>query len=108
MTSPTQKTLKLLRKNGFTAQVIEHWNSFAKRRIDLFGCIDIVAIHPNSIGVLGIQCTAYPNGKSRINKALAQPELNIWMEAKNHFAIYEWKKEELKVSILHNGVFEEV
>ena len=38
-TSPTQRTLKYLRDKGYTAQVVEHWNAFAKRRIDLFGVI---------------------------------------------------------------------
>ena len=44
-TSPTQLSLKKLREEGYiTIQVVEYWNSFARRRIDLFGFIDILAI----------------------------------------------------------------
>lgn len=41
--TPTRRTLALLRRLGATAVVVEHWNQFARRRVDLFGCIDIVA-----------------------------------------------------------------
>ena len=97
MISPTQRTLKYLRDKGYTAQVVEHWHFYAKKRIDLFGIIDIVAIHPDQIGVTGIQCTAHPNGSTRMNKALAEPRLKIWLDAGNQFYVYEWKKGELKI-----------
>jgi hypothetical protein len=39
-TSPTQLSLKKLREEGYTVAVVEHWNSFARIRQDLFGFID--------------------------------------------------------------------
>src|SRR5271167_4627948 len=44
--SPTQRSLKLLRERGWTCQVVERWNQWAKVRQDLFGCLDILAISP--------------------------------------------------------------
>jgi len=45
--SPTARTLKALRDGGATCQVVEHWNSFAKIRQDLFGCIDVLVLLPD-------------------------------------------------------------
>ncbi len=55
MTSPTQRTLALLKRRGFTCGIVERFvgkGAFGKR-IDLFGIIDIIALGPN--GVLGVQ-----------------------------------------------------
>ena len=42
--SPTQRSLKLLRDEGYTAQVVERWNPHARVRQDLFGVIDTAAM----------------------------------------------------------------
>ncbi len=67
--SPTQRALKHLREMGYQAQVVEKWNAFAKIRIDLFGCIDIVAVRAG-VPVLGVQCTSHGNLASRVEKSL--------------------------------------
>ena len=38
--TPTQRTLKHMRERGYTCQVVEHWNPFARIRQDLYGFID--------------------------------------------------------------------
>lgn len=93
--SPTARSLAELRKRGMTAQVVEHWNPFAKpfgRRVDLFGCIDIVAITPN--GILGIQATANTGGthSARRHKALLEPRLVEWIRSGQRFEIWSWSK----------------
>jgi hypothetical protein len=45
MSSPTARSLELLRELGYTAKVVEHWNQYAKIRQDLFG-VDILALKP--------------------------------------------------------------
>ena len=54
--SPTQRTLKVLRAQGFKCAIVEHWNPHARIRQDMFGIIDIVALD-HTRGVLGVQCT---------------------------------------------------
>lgn len=53
--SPTQRTLKELRKRGYKVGIVERWLGFAGqfgKRQDLFGIIDIIAITPElTIGV---------------------------------------------------------
>ena len=54
--TPTQRTLKALREQGMIAAVVEKWNAYAGIRQDLFGIIDIIALHPVR-GVVGVQST---------------------------------------------------
>ncbi len=90
--SPTQRSLKHLRALGYQAQVVEKWNAFAKIRIDLFGCIDIVAIRPG-VPVLGVQCTSHPNLASRVSKSLILGQM--WLST-GHTQLECWAFRKLK------------
>jgi len=50
-----QLTLAYLREHGWEAAKTEHWNHFAKRRQDLFGFIDVLAVSDDHL--LAIQCS---------------------------------------------------
>jgi len=43
-TPATQLTLREMRKRGYTCEVVEHWNSFVRKRFDLFGMFDILCL----------------------------------------------------------------
>jgi hypothetical protein len=45
LTSPTARTLKLLRTRGWTADVCERWIAQAGIKRDLFGVADVAAAH---------------------------------------------------------------
>lgn len=92
MNSPTSRSLKLLRDEGYTAQVVERFNMYAHVRIDLFGCIDVMAIKEGQTGVLGIQVTSTGNIMSRVTKSLAVPSLKTWLKAGNKFEVHGWSK----------------
>lgn len=70
-TSPTERTLRRLRKEGWYAGVVEKWNTHGKfpRRVDLFGFVDVIACHPSG-GILAIQSTTTGNQASRRRKIL--------------------------------------
>lgn len=89
--SPTQRTLAEARKRGWTAQVVEKWIPQARRRQDLFGCIDLLALD-GLPGSLGIQATSGSNHSSRIKKAADEPRLRPWLEAGNRFEVWSWGK----------------
>lgn len=99
MTSPTQHSLEYYRKQGYICQVVEYFNAFAKRRIDLFGCIDIVAIKDGEVGVLGIQTTSKSNMQARILKTKKEPIMKTWLAGGNAIVIDGWEK-------LKNGRYE--
>ncbi len=94
--TPTARSLKVLRDDGWTAGVVERFNRFAKVRNDLLGCIDIVAVHPDR-GILGVQ--ACSDGGTRgsdvgthVTKALAEPRLATWLQAGGKFEVWGWGK----------------
>lgn len=91
-TSPTARSLKLLRNAGYTAAVCERWNMHAKVRQDLFGFIDVVAIRADKPGVLGIQATTVSNQAARLAKMISLPSLRTWLLAGNRVEIHGWKK----------------
>ena len=106
MASPTSRTLAYLRKQGYIAQVVEKFNYFTKQRKDLFNVIDIVAVHPDYIGVLGVQVTSRAHIPERVQKVKEEPIMKFWLDAKNRLEVHGWglmgklgkrKKYEIKI-----------
>lgn len=93
MLTPTQKSLEFYRKQLYTCQVVEHFNSFARKRIDLFGFIDIVAIKEGETGVLGIQTTSKNNMNARILKIKREPIAKVWLLAGNKILVDGWERD---------------
>ena len=89
--SPTQRTLKRLRKDGWTCQVVERWNSYAKVRVDLFGVIDVIGMHPER-GIIGVQATSGSNLSKRVAKAMGEPKLRTWLQSGGLFQAWGWRK----------------
>ena len=89
---PTQRTLALLKKEGYTVTIGEKYNAFIKIRQDLFGWIDVVAIHPEKSGVLGVQTTSGSNLTARIKKATALDSFKVWVKAGNAVEFHGWRK----------------
>ncbi len=64
--TPTARSLKHLREQGYTCEVVEKWNSFTRTRKDLFGFIDIMAIREGE--TLAVQTTSDANVSKRVQK----------------------------------------
>ena len=94
MTSPTQLSLKELRKRGYMAAVVEKFNPFVKVRQDLFGIIDIIAVHPTKKEVLGVQATTDTGGNASKHKmkVAGNKNLQTWGDSGCKFAIWAWAK----------------
>lgn len=88
--TPTSRSLAECRKRGWTAQVVERWNPYAKVRIDLFGFLDIVALTPE--GILGIQATSNDNVAARVAKIREAPTFPAWVAAGGQTAVWGWAK----------------
>lgn len=103
--TPTERSLKLLRDAGFTVQKVERWQSFFGRntggghaalgrgglRIDLFGCIDLIAIHPEH-GICGIQCGAKSGHSGHRKKILSEPRARMWIASGGRLVLHSWGK----------------
>jgi hypothetical protein len=109
--SPTARSLKKLRKEGWTASVVEKWIPQVKRRRDCFG-FDVLACLPKRTtgwnngrltwygeerpdvlgGVLGIQATSSANHSSRKAKLLKNAEAANWVAAGGRLEVWSWRK----------------
>jgi hypothetical protein len=94
MASPIERTLRLLRREGYRAAVVERWNPHARVRVDLFGCIDVIAVgHGVTVGV---QATTASNMAARVTKILTDPDVApaalAWLQAGNIMQVVGWRK----------------
>ena len=119
MSSPTSRTLERCRKSGWTAQVVEKWNPYAKIRQDLFEVIDVVVcieprfmLPPDAIvadnntretfirtrepQILGIQACAMASRAARVDKCNASAKAQAWMSAGGKLEVWAWRKIKVK------------
>jgi len=90
-TSPTQRTLAECARRGWPAQVVERWVPQARRRIDLWGFGDVIALDDRP-GSLLIQCTTTGNAPSRVTKIRTEcTALALaWLGAGNRIEVWGW------------------
>jgi hypothetical protein len=88
--SPTQLTLRELRRRGYRAQVVEHWNSHAFIRQDLFGIIDVIAVGNGE--TVGVQATSYKNVASRVTKIAESEAIADIRDAGWKVLVHGWRK----------------
>lgn len=89
--SPTQLSLKLLREQGWTVEVVEKWIPGANIRKDLFGFIDLVALKDNQ--TLGVQATSYSNISARVRKIEESELLSAVRKASWQVWVIGWRKQ---------------
>lgn len=99
MNSPTQRSLAKLRKEGYTAWIVEKWvpNSPAGfkgpiLRVDVWGFGDILAVKVGEPGATLIQTTSGSNVSARIHKIQGIAEAGIWLAAGNRIVVHGWAK----------------
>lgn len=92
--SPTARTLEELKTLGFDAHVVERYNRFARRRIDLFNFADIVAMKPG-VGIVAVQATSNNGGNhsAHIKKIQAEPKARTWIESGGRIEMWSWAKQ---------------
>lgn len=88
----TQRSLAWLRAAGYLPTVVEHYNPWAKRKFDLYGFLDIVALKDGLPGLLGIQTTTGAHIQERIKKAEALPAYHLWIKCGNRVLFQGWRK----------------
>lgn len=91
MSSPTARSLKKLRDDGWTAAVTERWNSYQKCRQDLFGFIDIIAFKDDL--TMAVQTTSGAHVQERIEKIRALPAAQAWASTIfRQIMVHGWRK----------------
>ena len=87
---PTERSLKALRADGYTAAVVEKWNPHMKIRHDLFGFIDILAIRGDE--TLAVQATSGSNVSKRVTKIAEHENVAAVREAGWRIVVHGWRK----------------
>lgn len=90
-TSPTQRSLKLMRDRGYLCEITERWNSFAKVRQDLFNFVDVLCIKDGE--TVAVQTTSYANVSARIKKISELDTAPIARMAGWKIIIHGWRKD---------------
>ena len=88
--TPTQLSLRHLRDDGWTAEVVEHWNPHAHIRQDLFGIVDVIALR--GAETLAVQTTSLTNVAARIHKIADSPNIAAIREAGWTIRVHGWTK----------------
>jgi len=118
--SPSQLTLKHMRKAGYLCVVVEKWNPFvptkSKGRVcpvckkgdglgirqDLFGFADIYAIHSQTQDRVFIQTTTRHNMIARKVKIQENKHLRVVLESGHRVVVHGW----LQTSLKTRGAYE--
>jgi hypothetical protein len=88
--SPTARSLDHLRKAGYLAGVVEKWIPAVKRRQDLFGFIDILAVRDGE--VLGVQATSDSHVANRATKIAEHDNVGAVRKAGIKIHVHGWRK----------------
>lgn len=90
MPSPTQSTLKHLRKEGYYAEVVERWNQYARIRQDFAGICDIIAIGKGE--TICVQATSGSHVSDRMKKLQSHDNTPILKENGWRVLVIGWQK----------------
>jgi|SRR6185503_5764511 len=118
MASHVSRTLELFRDRGWTACVVEKYNSFSRFKTDAFGFGDVLVCHqgPPAWIMLGQICGA--DVAPHVEKMKSEPRLRTWLCSGGCVYIYGWTKRgargkrkvwtvrEIEVVINETGVIE--
>lgn len=89
--TPTQRTLKKMRDEGWTAAVVERRNPHLRNVThDLFGFIDVIGIRDGE--TLAVQTTSASNVSARIKKIIASEHLDAVRKAGWGIHVHGWRK----------------
>jgi hypothetical protein len=91
VSSPTQRSLKLMRERGFHAEVVEKWIPGANIRKDLWGFADVLCIGSGS-PITVVQSTSDSNVAARITKIADSPLVGLVRQAGIRILVHGWKK----------------
>ena len=87
----TGRSTALLRERGYIVATVEHYNAFTKRKHDLFGCIDLLAIGNGE--TVAVQVTSkghLSERKHKVEESEAYPEM---LRSGWRIVLHGWFKE---------------
>ncbi len=95
MSSPTQRSNKHLRDDGWYPETVERWCPWSKRRKDLFGFADILAIKFGMKPLL-VQTTTGSNLAARRTKIYGSDLAALALQSGFCIVLHGWRKLKVK------------
>ena len=90
--TPCQRSIAYLKGQGFALVTkVEHWNSFAHIRQDLFGG-DILAVSLAPPMTLLVQVTSGAHSADHVEKLRAMPSTDLLKAAGWQLQVHAWRK----------------
>ena len=86
--SPTQRSLKHLREQGYLVWITEHWCPFSRKRKDLWGIVDILCLRGEE--VLAVQTTSGSNVSARVKKIAESMHIAEIRKANIRVVVHGW------------------
>lgn len=90
LASLNQRTVALFQERGYQCDIVESYNSFTKRKKDLFNLFDILAIGQGE--TVAIQLTSKSNMSTRIRKISESPMLPEIIKSGWRILVIGWYK----------------
>lgn len=92
MKSYLERTTEIFKKHDFIVQKVEYYNAHGGNRVDLFGFIDVLALHPSE-GAIGVQVCG-KDWSEHIKKMTGprKEELIHWLLAGNRCILIGWRR----------------
>jgi hypothetical protein len=91
LSSLNQRTIALYNERGYKCTVVESYNSFTKRKKDLFGIFDVLAIGNGQ--TIGVQITTKAHMSTRIHKIEESEFLPEILQSGWRVVVIGWFKE---------------
>jgi hypothetical protein len=91
VSSPTQRSKKLMEERGYVVAIVEYWHAFARQRRDLFGAFDLLGVGPQ--GTLAVQTTSATNVAARCKKLAELDSVAAARKAGWLIEIHGWRKD---------------
>lgn len=104
--TPQLRSRALLEEQGYLTATVESRKRFPAKKVpcrscgaqpmvdikqDLFGCFDLLCVHPQKRETLYVQVTSHTNHATRRNKILASMEAKLVLLAGGRIAVHSWK-----------------
>lgn len=87
--TPTQRSLKKLREEGFTVDSVERWIPGANIRKDFLGFSDLIAIQ-DGFGIIAVQVTVDDRRAEHRDKILGETNALRWLTAGGRIWLETW------------------
>lgn len=86
-----QRSMEIMRREGYIVGKVEYWSEFAGRLIDLFGFIDLVALDVAEKKIVAVQVTK-DHLPEHITKIQSIPAASAWLECGGEILIHFWRE----------------